>query len=220
LAAVVYTGFYIESRLSNPRRLHRVVSKWARRQMAVSGVRVTVRGKMPEEPCVIVANHQSLTDTPILLGFLGVEFRFIAKSSLFQIPIIGSHLRRGGHVAVVREDARGAIESLAAAERILREQRLPVVVFAEGTRSTEGLQEFKSGAAHLAIQAQVPVIPVALDGTAALLRRGEITVRSGEATVTIGEPIPTAGLTRRDRDALTGKVREAVAALLGRNGIF
>ena len=113
-----------------------------------------------------------------------------------------------------REDARGALESLAAAAGVLRDQKVSILVFAEGTRSAGELQEFKTGAAHLAIQAGVPVLPVAVTGTAALLPKGSFTIHSGNVTLAIGQPIPTIGLTKRDREALTAQVREAVATLL------
>ena len=216
LAILVFMGFYIEGRLSSPSALHNVVVRWARRLLAVSGVHVTVRGQAPKEggPFVIVSNHQSLTDTPILLSHLGLDFRFIAKRSLFDVPIIGHQLTRGGHIAVEREDARGALESLAAAERVLREQKVSVLVFAEGTRSAGELQAFKTGAAHLAIQAGVPVLPVAVTGTAALLPKGAFTIHAGQVTLAIGQPIPATGLTRRDREGFTQRIRDEVVALL------
>jgi 1-acyl-sn-glycerol-3-phosphate acyltransferase len=218
LAALVFLGFYLEGRLSSPGALHGVVVRWARRLLAVSGVRVTVHGQAPRDggPFVIVSNHQSLTDTPILLSYLGLDLRFIAKRSLFDVPIIGHQLTRGGHISVEREDARGALESLAAAERVLREQQVSVLVFAEGTRSDGELQEFKTGAAHLAIQAGVAVLPVALTGTVALLPKGAFTIHSGDVKLAIGEPISTAGLTRRDREAFTKRLRDEVAGLLAR----
>jgi len=218
LIAAIFAGFYIHTRLAAAKNVFRVGRWWARRQMIVSGVRVRTIGNVPGPgPFVFVSNHQSLVDTPIMMGWLGAEFRFIAKDTLFKVPIIGMHLKRGGHLAVTREDARGALETLAAAERIIREQHTSILVFAEGTRSAEGLQEFKSGAAHLAIQAGVPVVPVALSGTAALLLRGEWATRAGNVTLAIGAPIPTTGLTRRDRDALTLQIRNSVNEMLARS---
>jgi 1-acyl-sn-glycerol-3-phosphate acyltransferase len=216
LAALVFLCFYLEGKLSSPQALHKVVVRWATKLLAVSGVRVQVRGSvLPSAgPFVIVSNHQSLTDTPILLSYLGLNLRFIAKRSLFDVPIIGHQLTRGGHIPVEREDARGALESLAVAEVVLREQKVSVLVFAEGTRSAGELQEFKAGAAHLAIQAGVLVLPVALSGTAALLPKGAFTIHSGDVTLSIGQPIPTTGLTKRDREAFTARIREEVAKLL------
>jgi len=216
LAILVFLGFFLESRFSAPGALHRVVVRWASRLLSVSGVRVTVRGQASPEggPFVIVSNHQSLVDTPILLTHLGLDLRFIAKRSLFRVPIIGQHLTRGGHIAVEREDARGALESLSAAGRLLKDQKVSVLVFPEGTRSAGDLQDFKTGAAHLAIQAGVPVLPVALTGTASLLPKGSFTIRSGDVTLAVGQVIPTVGLTRRDREALTTQIQDAVTALL------
>jgi 1-acyl-sn-glycerol-3-phosphate acyltransferase len=216
LAALIFIGFWLRSRFGAPQSHHGVGSRWSRRLLRAAGVDITVSGTAPGAggPFVVVCNHQSLLDTPILLAYAGLELRFIAKQSLFQAPIIGGHLQRGGHIAVVREDARGAMESLAAAEKVVRERGLSVLVFAEGTRSTEGLGEFKTGAAHLAIQTGVPVLPIALTGSAGLLPKGSFTIHSGQVRVAIGEPIRTTGLTRRDREALTATVRQSVARLL------
>jgi 1-acyl-sn-glycerol-3-phosphate acyltransferase len=215
LAVAVFLGFYVHSKLASKSRAHHVEKSWSRRLLAIAGVRVEVRGAdnvREGGPFVLVSNHQSLVDTPLLLAYLPCRFRFLAKQSLFRVPFIGGHLAKGGHVAVAREDGRSAIQSLAECAAKIRSQEVSVLIFAEGTRSEGGMQAFKSGAAHLAIQTGAPVIPITVEGTAAILPKNSFCLRPGSARLTVGKPIPTYGLSRRDRDWLTQRIQEAVLA--------
>jgi 1-acyl-sn-glycerol-3-phosphate acyltransferase len=219
LGMLIFLGFFLHGRVARPASLHDIGRNWSRRMLAVAGVRVETAGldhAIRSEPCVLVANHLSLLDTPLLYAFLPVEFRFIAKESLFKVPIIGAHLRKGGHISLFREDGRSAVRSLEEASRILREEKKSVLVFAEGTRASEGqgLRSFKTGAAHLAIQAGAPVVPVAIQGTAELLPRNSFAIRSGGASLSIGAPIATVGMSRKDRESLTTRLQTEVARLL------
>lgn len=196
---------------------HAAARFWSRVLLRLSGVRLRVAGleNIPSGcPCVFAVNHQSLADTPVMMAALPVPFRFLAKQSLWRVPIIGGHLRRGGHIPVRREEARQAMQSLVEAARVVRERAVSVLVFAEGTRSAAGLGEFKSGAAHVAIQTGVPLVPVAVAGTAEALPKGAVSLRAAPVRVCVGEPIPTAGMTAVDRDTLTGELRRRVAGLL------
>jgi 1-acyl-sn-glycerol-3-phosphate acyltransferase len=162
---------------------------------------------------VYAVNHESTIDPPVLAAALPPPVRFIAKQELFDAPILGGYLRRGRHVPVRRDDARSAVKSLVEAARCIREERASVLVFAEGTRSDE-LRAFKGGAAHLAIQCGVPVVPVALVGGAEVLPKGSMLVRPGELRIVIGEPIETASMERSDRDRLTTLLFERVGQLI------
>ncbi len=200
----------------DPARRYRYGQFWSRLLLRVAGVRVEVSGAShlrPDGIYVLVANHRSLSDTPLLIGHLPVPFRFLAKQSLFRVPVIGGHLRRGGHIAVVRGDARSSRKALAESERVLAEAS--VLVFAEGTRGHGRLQSFKSGAAHLAIRGGAPLVPVAISGSAEVLPRGSVHLRAGRVRIAIGEPIATAGLRLQDEDRLTARLQEQVTALLG-----
>ena len=218
LSGFFLEGLYVHLRGLGHARMHLVSRRWGARILRWPGVIVTVEGAdhIPQDTaCLFVANHVSYSDTPILMAHLPTDFRFLAKASLFKTPIIGTHLRHGGHVAVVRDDPRAAVESLAQAARILKNENTSVVIFAEGTRSHgEGMREFRSGAAHLAIQAQVPVVPLAIMGSAEALPKDYLSLQRSRVRVVIGEPISTAGLTRRDRDAFTERLQSSVAALI------
>lgn len=222
-SAIALTGFFLEGLFVHLRglghtRMHLVARKWGQRILRWPGVVVTVEGaeRIPAGvPCLFVANHVSYSDTPILMAHLPVDFRFLAKASLFKVPVIGTHLRHGGHVGVVRDDPRAAVESLNEAARILKERKTSVVIFAEGTRSHgEAMREFRSGAAHLAIQTQVPVVPLAIVGSAEALPKDYLSLQRSRVRVVVGEPVSSEGLTRRDRDAFTAKLQAAVVGLL------
>jgi 1-acyl-sn-glycerol-3-phosphate acyltransferase len=181
-----------------------------------SGIRLRVEGLENLEAdgvYVFAANHESTLDPPVLAASLPPPVRFIAKDELFRAPILGGYLRRGRHIPVDRNDTRSAVKSLVEAARAIREENASVMLFAEGTRSDE-LRSFKGGAAHLAIQCGVPVVPVALVGAAEILPKGSSLVRPGTLRVVIGEPIPTDSLGRADRDRLTARLFERVSQLI------
>jgi 1-acyl-sn-glycerol-3-phosphate acyltransferase len=197
----------------------RVARAWARSILAAAGARVTVEGL--DRICstgsyVFVANHLSYMDTPVVLSHIPVQFRFLAKRGLFQIPFLGTHLKRAGHIPVPREDPRAAVKALTQAAEIVRTHKVSVLIFPEGGRSRDGvLREFKDGAAFIAIKAEVPLVPVALAGTHELLPMGSATFHRGQRVrLRIGEPIPTAGMAAKDRRALTQAARESIVTLL------
>ncbi len=200
------------------RKPHRVAQIWARLLLAISGVRVHVEGLeniSPGGAYVFASNHLSLMDTPLVLANIPVQFRFLAKRSLYKVPFIGSHLNRAGHIPVERGDPRASLRTLAEAARIIRERGVSVLVFPEGSRSRGPLGEFKEGAAYIAIKAGVPLVPLAIRGTAEILPTGSLTVRPGRAFLRVGTPIATAGLNVHEHRRLTALLRERVSELLG-----
>jgi 1-acyl-sn-glycerol-3-phosphate acyltransferase len=175
-------------------------------------------GMDPARGYVVAANHASYMDTPVVLSYIPLQFRFMAKDGLFRIPLLGTHLQRAGHIPVPRANPREALKTMAEAARIIRERGTSVLVFPEGGRSLTGLQPFKEGAAYIAIRAGVPVLPVALIGTIDVLPMHSVHIRSGRVVLRIGTPVPTSGLTAHDRGRLTEEVRAQIAALLARPG--
>ncbi|MGB9606680.1 MAG: lysophospholipid acyltransferase family protein, partial [Bryobacteraceae bacterium] len=199
------------------RRPHRIAQVWARLLLAIAGVRARVEGLEQLDPggaYVFASNHLSLIDTPLVLANIPVQFRFLAKRSLYKVPFIGSHLGRAGHIPVERKDPRASLRTLAEAARMVRERGVSVLVFPEGSRSRGELGEFKEGAAYIAIKAGVPLVPLAIRGTEKILPTGSLTVLPGPAVLRIGKPIPTSHLNARDHKALTALLRERVAELL------
>lgn len=192
---------------------------WARSITAVCGIRITTRGLNAIEPdgrYVIASNHTSYIDTPVILGAIPVQFRFLAKQELFKIPLLGHHLQSAGHVSVPREDPRAAVRTMTQAADNIRNKGISMLVFPEGGRTDDGdLQPFKEGAAYIAIKAGVPIVPVALLGARKVLPRRSALVRAGSIALRVGAPIPTTGLTLKDREQLTAKVRQQIEEMLG-----
>lgn len=203
---------------SSGRTQHAIARVWARILLAVSGVRARVEGleKLPAgASCVLVANHSSFMDIPTVLAMIPLQIRFFAKKGLFRIPLLGGHLRRAGHLPVVRENPRGSLGSLTEGARLVRERGISVLLFPEGGRSPAHLREFKEGAAYLAIKAGVPAVPVGIIGTRAVLPMGSVHVRPHAVTVRIGDPISTQGLKLHARAELSRTLRRRVAELIG-----
>jgi 1-acyl-sn-glycerol-3-phosphate acyltransferase len=192
----------------------RVARKWARTLLAVSGVEVQVKGLEHLDLAgsyVFIANHLSFMDTPVVLAHVPVQFRFLAKRGLFQIPFLGQHLSRAGHVPVPREDPRAAVKTMQLAAEIIQQKRVSLLIFPEGGRSRDGrLRPFKEGGAYIAIKAGVPIVPMVLIGTREVLPYGAGVVAPGNVTLRIFPPIETAGLRLKDRATITDQVRELI----------
>jgi 1-acyl-sn-glycerol-3-phosphate acyltransferase len=159
---------------------------------------------------VIAACQSGGERPPVPLPF----FRFLAKKSLFRVPFIGGHLRRAGHIAIPREDARGSLKAMSESARMVKERGVSALVFPEGGRSQGQLKEFKDGAAYIALKAQAPLVPVAILGTREVLPMGSLLVRPGKVRLRIGEPIHTAGLTLQDRARVTAELRARIVRLM------
>lgn len=196
----------------------RVARAWARTLLAVSGVRVTVEGLEQidtSQSYVFISNHLSYMDTPVALANISVQFRFLAKRGLFQIPFLGTHLSRAGHIAVPREDPRAAVKTMQVAAETIQRKKISLLIFPEGGRSHDGvLQPFKEGGAYIAIRAGVPVVPMAIIGSREILPYGGGIPEPGIVTLRILPPIDTRELTLKDRGALSQRLREAISYAL------
>jgi 1-acyl-sn-glycerol-3-phosphate acyltransferase len=200
------------------RTQHRLARQWGRMLLKVSFVDAIVQGGGRLDPgtsYVVVANHASYMDIPALYSALPLEIRFFAKKSLFSIPLMGWHLRRAGHLPVVRGDARGSLKSMSEGAKLMRERGVSVLLFPEGGRSETGLRPFKEGAAYIAIKAGVPVVPVGLVNMRSVLPMHSWLLRPARVEIRIGEPIDTAGMTLHDRGRLNEMLQERVAGLIG-----
>lgn len=197
----------------------RVARWWSRLLLAVSGIHVTVEGLEHIEPngsYVLASNHASYMDTPVIMGNVPLQFRFLAKRGLFDIPFIGTHLKQAGHIPVPREDPRASVKTMQLAAETIQQRKISMLVFPEGGRSEDGiLRAFKEGGAYIAIRAGVPLVPIVLIGTHDVLPMHSGVVRAGRVTVRVLPPIPTDGLTLKDRGKLTDQVHSLIAAELG-----
>lgn len=168
----------------------------------------------PERPYVFMSNHRSIFDIFALFLATDHSLRMVAKRVLFLIPIFGWALWMCGFIPINRRDRESAIRSLErAADRI--RNGVSVLVFPEGTRgSGETLLPFKKGGFMMALQAGVPVVPVAVSGTESVMAARSLRVGRGAIKVRLGAPIPTAGRGPEARDELMAEVRSAMNSLL------
>ena len=201
----------------DPEKADPVVRLWCASILRAANLREDVAGleNLPPGTCVFAANHQSNFDAPFIFLRIPRHIRFVAKQELYRIPIFGTALKAMGNIRVERTGAESDREAIQSAVERVR-TKTSILFFAEGTRSVDGkLRPFKKGAAVLAIDAQVPVVPLAVAGAYEITPKGGLWVRSGRPIVLrVGKPISTTGLTRDDRDMLTDRAHQAVAELL------
>jgi 1-acyl-sn-glycerol-3-phosphate acyltransferase len=191
------------------RLAHGCARMWSRLILLVSRTHVTVEGALPAEGTYVFAsNHQSIYDIPILFWSIRRQLRIIAKASLGRIPFLGWHLRLAGHLLVDRDHpGPGILRRM----RGLVAQHASLMVFPEGTRSRDGVVgRFKGGVFLLAIEHQLPIVPVSVRGSRDVMLKDYVTVRPGDVVVTIHPPVSTAGLTRADARELAERVRAVV----------
>ncbi len=197
------------------RRQHWCARTWSRMIARTVGARVRVVGAQHIRPgvsYVFLSTHQSYMDIPVMLGYLPAQLRIAAKREVFQIPFLGWHMRRAGHISINRGSTTEAVSTLQRATGDIRDG-VCAFLFPEGTRSRDGaLQPFKKGGFKLAMQARAPVLPVTIIGTRRLLPRDSIIFRPGPVIMYVDPPIPTDTLTDEDLPAFMQQVREQMAS--------
>jgi 1-acyl-sn-glycerol-3-phosphate acyltransferase len=189
--------------------------------LTLAGIRWRVVGRenRPQGAAVYCSNHESNVDPPVLFEVLHRRLHILYKAELRTFPIMATVFDVGGFVPVDRADREKAFASIARGAESLRAGN-SFLIFPEGTRSRSGeLLPFKKGGFIMAIQAQAPVVPVAVQGGRASMRKGSGIVRPVTVSVRIGTPIPTTGMTIDDRDTLISRVREQVQSLLAQGPI-
>lgn len=192
------------------------------RKLAVAHQRATplwtfaVRGRAPDDPrhpYVVVANHESFVDI-LLISHLPMEMKWLSKAEFFRFPLVGWMMRLAGDIPLVRGQRDSAVEALRQCRDRL-DKRVSVMIFPEGTRSKDGeLLPFKDGAFSIAVEAGVPILPLAVHGTRTALRKHDWRLGRSVAEVHVLDVVPTEGLTADDVPALRDRVRGVIEAEL------
>lgn len=189
---------------------------WARCILRVAGISVRVLHAERLDPArsfVVVSNHESFCDILVLLAALPMPLRFMAKRSIFRVPVLGWSIGAAGFIPVDRGERARGTATMDAALRRLRGGR-SVVVFPEETRTSDGsLLPFKHGAALLALRSGLPVLPFGIAGTRRVLPKGSWRICGGPVVLCAGSPIGVEGRRPSDRRALTKRTQEEVESL-------
>jgi 1-acyl-sn-glycerol-3-phosphate acyltransferase len=196
---------------------HRCARAWSWLILKTTGVRVKVEGLerlTPGKTYVFVSNHQSIYDTPVLFASLPYQLRIIAKESLARFPVLGWHLKRGRHLFVDRRHPDRA--GILGRWRSLISEGLSLMIFAEGTRSADGhVARFRAGSFLLAIEAGLPIVPLAVIGTRRVMPKGRLQTEPASVGLVIHDPIPApliAAPTVRDAKRWATEVHDIVSA--------
>jgi len=187
---------------------------WLIMKTILSPVKVTGLDKIDtSKPHVYAVNHASALDIPVLYVNLPFQFRIVFKKELLSYPIVGWQLKRSGQVCIDQQKPANSIGAIRSAVKSLK-AGMPLVIYPEGGRTSDGeIKPFLPGAFFLAIKAQVDIVPVALVGTYELLPMNTYHIKCRPLEMRVGEPISTAGLTMRDMEVVSAKVKKAMEDL-------
>jgi len=186
---------------------------WAYTMLAVSFVRTEIKNKnkiMKGTSYIIISNHQSHYDIITLVTTLGIQYRWIIKKEILKLPIFGYALYASRNIFIDRSNTSSAIESINKGF-----DRLPkgvsVMVFAEGARSPDGqIHEFKKGGFVTAVRRKIPILPVTINGSRRVMRKGSFTLKPGKIQILIGDPIDTSSYTTDTVQDLINKTRQTI----------
>lgn len=202
---------------SNAKVIDPLIRTWARVLVHAAGIDLRVEGADsidPKQRYILVANHYSYFDIPCIFAAIRQPIRFMAKISLFKIPIFGWALARAGFIPIDRKNRRTAVQSFDLAVERIRKGNT-IVVFPEEGRSRErAMRDFQRGGFLLALKSGLPILPVAIDGTFDVFPVGAKRIKPGKVMIRVGTPIPTEGLTVRAKQQLLEQSREQISRML------
>ncbi|MEE9543320.1 MAG: lysophospholipid acyltransferase family protein [Thermodesulfobacteriota bacterium] len=192
------------------RAIHSIGALWCRIILMLSGIKVNLKGleNLPKEgPVIIASNHQGIFDIPVLQGLLPLQFRWVSKESLFKIPVIGWTMTLAGYISINRESATKSLKSLKEAAKRIK-AGTSVLIFPEGTRGPDcELLPFKRGLFMIGTESRVPLVPISISGTSAIMKDHSIWIRPGTVEVQVHKAIDTDGI---DEKELMERCREAI----------
>jgi 1-acyl-sn-glycerol-3-phosphate acyltransferase len=204
LLTLAYALFIIVFSLFRPYSsiFSRILKRWSRTFLRIPPVTITTEGLEhadPAERYIIVSNHLSTFDIPLLFWALPTDGRFLSKKELFKIPLVGRAMRQVGIIEVDRQAGRSSRAVINEGVQNAAERGYSLIVFPEGTRGNSGeMLPFMKGAFRIAIDTGLPVLPVVIEGTDRISKPGSKLFHPGRAQVRVLPPIPTADLTNRD----------------------
>lgn len=194
-----------------------IMRLWARAIVHAAGVELRTENLDTIDPAkryILVANHYSYLDVPCLITAIRQPVRFMAKASLFKIPIFGWSLARAGFIPIDRKNRRTAVKSFDLAAKRIRKGNTIIIFPEEGRSRHREMRPFQRGAFLLALKSEKTIVPLAIDGTYDIWPASSWVVKPGPVTIKTGTPIETAGLTLRDKDHLLTESRTQIERML------
>lgn len=192
---------------------HSVAVLWGRWLCKLTGVRVEVIGAenvLKDRAQIFISNHQGIYDIFVLEGYLPVRFLWIAKDTLFKIPVIGWTMRKAGYIGINRTSIKKSFESMNRAVEEIKSGK-SIIIFPEGTRTRDGsIGEFKRGSLFLVFKTGAPVVPITISGSFNVARRGEFRIRPGKIRIFIDKPIEVSEIPRSQEGQLMDKLRNVI----------
>jgi len=188
---------------------------WAKKLLQKASIEVNIIGENYDKnkSYIIVANHSSYLDIPVLLAYLDLKFVIMYKKELEKIPIFGKGLELSPFISVIRTNPRDAIKSLEKANQMLKEN-ISVLVFPEGTRTSDGsLGEFKKGATRIAYKGKAEILPVRIDGTFDLMPKNQLSIKSGKITLKINKSISYSEYESKSEEELLLELKDVVSII-------
>src|ERR1051326_6120600 len=203
---------------SSARAIDWVIRLWARSIVAAAGIDLHIENAEaldPKQRYILVANHYSYFDIPCIFAAVPQPIRFMAKASLFKIPIFGWSIGRAGFIPIDRKNRRMAVKSFDLAVKRIQRGNTIVIFPEEGRSRNREMRPFQRGAFLLALKSELPILPLAIDGTDDVFRVGAKRITSATVTIKVGEPIATGGRSVREKEQLAEQSRKQIETMLG-----
>lgn len=200
----------------NPDKADALAVTWARIFCAIAPIRARIQGRQnynPKSSYVVVANHKSMVDIPVLHGFTGLTIKWVMKTELKKIPVFGTACTLLGCIYVDRSNGQSAVESIDAAKNKLSD-KASIVFFAEGTRSRGELLPFKKGAFVFAMNSGLPVLPVTIKNSEHILPSDTLDLMPGTVDLIIHPPVHIPNCSRAELNEKIDQIHRAVASAL------
>jgi 1-acyl-sn-glycerol-3-phosphate acyltransferase len=206
---LLITPINYKGKISDP-----VVKCWAKIMLMISFIkikRIGLENILPGGSYIYISNHSSMFDILIALAGIPSDIRFVSKKQLFKIPIFGWAMTMAGYISIDRDRSLKAMRSIEEAAQKIK-NGISVILFAEGTRSKDGLiQPFKRGPFLLASKTKVPIIPVTINGASKILPKKSLYLKGGTLEIIFGSPVPTENIKDKNGElALMEKVRNEI----------
>ena len=192
---------------------------WSRVLLFISGVKAKVIGLEnidKNHSYIIISNHQSYFDIPVIVGCFPLSVRMLAKKELFRIPIFGWSIYIAGHISLDRGKGKKAFKSLKKASEKIRKKKFSIVVYPEGTRSPDGeVKRFKKGGFRLALESKLPLLPVSIIGSRDVMPKHSFRVNKGEIKIIVGKPIFTTNMGKNNLNKIRDLARDEIIKNMG-----